>query len=37
MSMFSSQLQGHDGFVMEADLQDAKNDVLGKSDVVEVT
>ena len=36
MSMFPSQLQGHDDFVLEADLQDAKNDVVGKNDVVEV-
>ena len=28
MPMFPSQLQGHDDFVMEADLQDAKNDVV---------
>ena len=36
MSMFPSQLQGHDDSVVEADLQDAKNDVVGKNDVVEV-
>ena len=28
MSMFPSQLQGHDDSVVEADLQDAKNDVV---------
>ena len=36
MSMFPSQLQGHDDCEVEADLQDAKNDVVGKNDVVEV-
>ena len=36
MSMFSSQLQGHDDSVVEADLQDAKKDVVGENDVVEV-
>ena len=35
--MFSSQLQGHDDAVGEADLQDAKKDVVGKNDVVEET
>ena len=28
MSMFPSQPQGHADFVVEADLQDAKNDVV---------
>ena len=28
MSMFPSQLQGHDDFVLEADLQDAKDEVV---------
>ena len=28
MSMFPSQLQGHDDSVVEADLQDAKKDVV---------
>ena len=28
MSMLPSQLQGHDDFVVEADLQDAKDDVV---------
>ena len=36
MSMFPSQLQRHDDFVVQVDPQDAKNDVLGKSDVVKV-
>ena len=36
MSMFPSQLQGHDDSVVEVDLQDAKNDVVGKNDVVDV-
>ena len=28
MSMFPSQLQGHDDFVVEADLQDAEDEVV---------
>ena len=36
MSMFPSQLQGHDDNVVEAHLQDAKKDVVDRNDVVEV-
>ena len=34
--MFPSQLQVQDDFVVKADLQDAKKDVVNKSDVVKV-
>ena len=36
MSMFPSQLQDHDDFVVAAVLQDAKKDVVGKNEVGEV-
>ena len=36
MPMFPSQLQGHDDSVVEADLQDAKKDVVGENEVVEM-
>ena len=36
LSMFPSQLQGHDDNAVEADLQDPKKEVVGENDVVEV-
>ena len=35
MFTFPSHLQGHDDAVVEADLQDAKKEVVGRNDVVE--